>query len=603
MKFRLSPEFVIDSELEPWCREGLRFGMFGGPGSGKSYNDALLIEQFLQQGGTVVVFQPRDEYFTLKEKFDILSVGGVHAKDIEFALTSPATYAKAVVENGVSMIFYTSDVEDEEKLVDWVTRFLQAIMKLEEVHHRPLLIIPEESQEYLPNNPKGHVCPPWTYNRMIKAFKDLSTQGRKLNIIPVVSSQRPQDVNFDARQLANVTFYGRFSSHDAKYVDKEVLETVRKLGVDVHAEALTRLGKAEWLVVYGNDSKYLTVTEKRLTKHGADTPSLEYVAPHSSEVKATVDDLAKSIMAALEQEKAEGSELEKTKRKLRETEKRLEDAEEKANIKLNLKEMMQPAAPSKASLQKGLEEIGQLAELQLAKRNAEEALETERKANAEIKEYVKTLTEDFNKKTAVLTTELEGSKKYGLKITAMEAERCDQLEEAHRELKAFENLRLAFADLMPAPVVLDEAALTKLVGPELFAKFKDIAEEVAVKEMAKYAGSKVPQDGAAAVSVTESIPVIEHKIERPIVQTSDATRDGQLITLACHGFFDEERRLAEIAKELDRWFVFSTHNASRDLTPILGQLVVQKVLQRKVEGNGWVYLLADGAKERIKEAS
>jgi len=572
MKFRLSPEFVIDSELEPWCREGLRFGMFGGPGSGKSYNDALLIEQFLQQGGTVVAFQPRDEYFTLKEKFDILSVGGVHAKDIEFALTSPATYAKAVVENGVSMIFYTSDVDDEEKLVDWVTRFLQAIMKLEEVHHRPLLIIPEESQEYLPNNPKGHVCPPWTYNRMIKAFKDLSTQGRKLNIIPVVSSQRPQDVNFDVRQLANVTFYGRFSSHDAKYIDKEVLETVRKLGVDVHAEALTRLGKAEWLVVYGNDSRYLTVTEKRLTKHGADTPSLEYVAPRASEVKATVDDLAKSIMTALEKEQAEGSELEKTKRKLRETEKKLETVQEQANIKLSVQQMLTPS-PVDASVHTSVDTSVYTNEIK------------------ELKQRIESLKE-----------KLKISEEYGRKITQEEALRCDALEEAHRKLKGFENLRLALADLMPAPVTLDEAALTKLAGPELIAKFQKFAEEAAVKEMAKSL-SKDTQDCAAAVSVTETVPELRVKIERPVVQADEKTRDGQLTVLALHGFFDQPRRLAEIAKELDRWYVFSQKNIARDLASPLEKCILLKILQRQEQGNGWVYCLADGAKDRVREVA
>jgi hypothetical protein len=123
MRFRFSEDFVVDSDVEPWRREGLRVAMLGGPGSGKSWNNSLVAEQFLGQGGAVVIFQPRDEYFTLKEKFDVLSVGGVHAKDMEFALTSPSIYAKAVVEDGMSMIFYTSAAEDEEKLINWVGGF------------------------------------------------------------------------------------------------------------------------------------------------------------------------------------------------------------------------------------------------------------------------------------------------------------------------------------------------------------------------------------------------------------------------------------------------------------------------------------------------
>ena len=66
MEFRFSEKFVINSDVEPWCREGLRATMLGGPGSGKSWNNSLMAEQFLSQGGTVVIFQPRDEYYTLE---------------------------------------------------------------------------------------------------------------------------------------------------------------------------------------------------------------------------------------------------------------------------------------------------------------------------------------------------------------------------------------------------------------------------------------------------------------------------------------------------------------------------------------------------------
>jgi hypothetical protein len=341
MRLRLSSDFVVDSDVEPWRREGLRVDMLGGPGSGKSWNNSLFAEQFLEQGGTVVIFQPRDEYFTLKEKFDILSVGGVHAKDMEFALTSPGIYAKAVVEDGISMIFYTSAVEEEEKLIDWVSRFCGQLLKLQEKHKRPLLIILEEAHEYVPKSPSGHVAPPWIYNRMIKAFKDCFTQGRKLNIIAIASSQRPQELNFTVRQLANLTFYGKFSDQDIGYIDKECLKYVRQHGVTVDASRLVELGKGEWLVIMGKKTRFLTVTEPRLTHHGAETPKLEYVAPRPTEAKKTIDELSKSIAAALEKESAEVSELEKSKRKIRDLEAKLTEANQKANIKLSMKEMME----------------------------------------------------------------------------------------------------------------------------------------------------------------------------------------------------------------------------------------------------------------------
>ena len=340
MRLRLSSDFVIDSDEEPYKREGLRIAMLGGPGSGKSWNNSLLVEQFLGQGGTVVIFQPRDEYFTLKEKFDVLSVGGVHAKDMEFALTSPSLYAKAVVEDGISMIFYTSAVDDEQKLIDWVSRFIGLVLKYQEQHRRPLLLILEEAQEYAPRSASGHVAPPWIYNRMIKAFKDCFTQGRKLNIIAVASSQRPQELNFTIRQLANLTFYGKFSDQDIGYIDKECLKYVRQHGITIDASKLVELTLGEWLVIMGKKSRFVKVTQERITKHGAETPRLEYVAPRATEAKKTIDELSKSILAALEKEETEKSELEKTKKKLRETEEKLKAAEGKANIKLSVKELL-----------------------------------------------------------------------------------------------------------------------------------------------------------------------------------------------------------------------------------------------------------------------
>ena len=145
MKFRFSEDFVVDSDVEPWRREGLRVAMLGGPGSGKSWNNSLIAEQFLTQEGTVIIFQPRDEYFTLKEKFDVLSVGGVHAKDMDFVLTKPSMYAKAVVHDGISMIFYTSAAESEEKLVNWVSQFIQRLLTYQETQKRPILLILEEA--------------------------------------------------------------------------------------------------------------------------------------------------------------------------------------------------------------------------------------------------------------------------------------------------------------------------------------------------------------------------------------------------------------------------------------------------------------------------
>jgi len=325
MKFTFG-KFVINSGEEPWATDGIRFGMFGGPGSGKSFNNALIAEQFLAQGGTVVIFQTRSEYHTLKERFDVLVVGGVYGKDIDFNPVAPKVYAKAVVENGISMIFRSRDVKDEEKLINFVCEFLDHLLDLEEEYHRPVLIIIEEAHEFVPRTSSGHIAPPWVYSRMRKAFRTASQEGRKLNVIVVASSQRPQEVDFTVRMLANVSFYGKFASQDIAYIQKECLKPYRERGIEVQPNRLLDLHKGEWLVIWGAHAEFETVTQKRQTHHGADTPKLEYVAPRKEETTKAVESLSQTILDAVKEEMAEKDEIARLKKIIQERERELEEA-------------------------------------------------------------------------------------------------------------------------------------------------------------------------------------------------------------------------------------------------------------------------------------
>jgi len=185
-----------------------------------------------------------------------------------------------------------------------------------------------------------------------------------------------------------------------------------------------------------------------------------------------------------------------------------------------------------------------------------------------------------------LIQKLKASDEYGKKMTQEEAMRCDQLEEARRRLRGFEGLQAALVAVMP---MVSEEQITQIVERRL--------RDFAFVEMQK-------QEGAGAVSVTENIPEIRHRVEYPVVDTNETTRDGQLLTLACHGFFDEKRRLAEIGKEMQRQYLFTANNSTRDLPKFLFKLIELKVLQRGQSAQGgWLYWLADGAKDRIREVS
>jgi hypothetical protein len=90
----------------------------------------------------------------------------------------------------------------------------------------------------------------------------------------------------------------------------------------------------------GKNTCTLKVTTPRLTHHGAETPKLEYIAPRPTEVKKTIDDLSRTITAAMMKEQDEASELEKAKRKMRDLEEEVKELKAKVNIKMSVKEMM-----------------------------------------------------------------------------------------------------------------------------------------------------------------------------------------------------------------------------------------------------------------------
>jgi len=385
VKFTFSDTFTVDTSLEPWKSEGLRVGFFANPGAGKSWTCALLVEQWLDQGGTVVVFEPRAEWHTLKQRYPVQVVGGPFLQDVPLVDGEPGLYAKVVVEQGVSLVIYTGDIQDEEKLVSFVAEFVARLLRLEEQYHRPVLVVIEETQEYAPRTSQGHIAPPWVYNRMIKALKDCFTQGRKLNVCPVAISQRPQEVNFTIRQLCNLVWFGGFSAQDAKYLDTEVFAPFRRNGVDVSAQDLLGVPSGQWLVITGRTTTHLKVTEKRKTQHGADTPTLEYVQPVSESLQKVVSDLGHQLQAMLEKRAAEESELEKAKRRIRELTTQVQDLEGKVKLGLDLRALLQ--APD------GLDEADVKRRILAVEERYEKQVRDLEQANVELRQQIPALEE------------------------------------------------------------------------------------------------------------------------------------------------------------------------------------------------------------------
>ena len=442
----------------------------------------------MEQGGTVIIFQPRAEWHTLKAKFgDVQIIGGAYLSDMPFAASHPKLYAEAVVEQGVSMVFYTPDVEDEDKLINFVDRFLDHLMKAEETKHRPIMVVLEEAHEYAPMSPKGHVAAPWVFNRMVKRLADLWTSGRKLNIVPVAITQRPQQLNYSVRQLCNVSFYGQFAPQDIKYIDKECLAPFKRQGVEVDANALVSLKAGQFLIIEHGSAYIDERTVQRITPHGADTPSLALTIQPSEAVKATVTDLGEKLRALLEAEQAKESETEALKRKAKAQEEKIADLEAKVKLGLDLKALLQG---------NGGEDSGKVAKL------AEE-LETERRVN--------TTRENLQaEKLKELSAEVESARE----DAAMSKERMENLSD---QLSKYNGLALS---------------LRAIVGLDVEALKADI------KKLVSEATANLPNTAGGLV-VEKSEADLEVLIHREKVTAEESTLRGQVAMLIVDGELDD----------------------------------------------------------------
>jgi hypothetical protein len=314
--------FVVDCEAEPWRSEGVRIAFYSAPGTGKSYTvAACVVEPFLEQGGTVVIFEPRSEWHTLRERYSVITVGGPF-KDVPLAVDQARVYADAIVEHGVSMVFDFSETEDKD-LVRFAAELLARLYTLQNVRRRPLLIFFEEMAEYAPLRTTGRTVEPWVYDRMKSRIVKIATQGRPLGFNLAFTSQRPAQLDFTVRMMANLSLYGKFHPRDLS----DLREVLKSYDAPVKPEQCVNMPKGCWLAISAGEAKLITITAKRKTTHGADTPTLRTVAPIPEKAKAAVEELAAAIGKALEKQRQEESELEKAKQRIRELEAKLSEAQ------------------------------------------------------------------------------------------------------------------------------------------------------------------------------------------------------------------------------------------------------------------------------------
>jgi len=227
--------------------------VIGQSGSGKSYLIAVLCERLLQNNIAFCIVDTEGEYFSLKEKFQMLWVGGEEA-DVNIEIDFYDLITKSI-NNNVSLILDVSDALDQRKVV---SDFAGKLYKIENQVRQPYLLIVEEADKFVPQSKDS-----------LKEIEEISKRGRKRGLGLLVATQRPSLVNKNVLSQCANQFIGKLTTeNDLKAVDLFFAD--RK-----ELELLPKLSIGEFFVM-GNSVKEKTrmQTAGRITQHKGLTPKL-----------------------------------------------------------------------------------------------------------------------------------------------------------------------------------------------------------------------------------------------------------------------------------------------------------------------------------------
>ncbi|MEM5804826.1 MAG: DUF87 domain-containing protein [Candidatus Aenigmatarchaeota archaeon] len=223
-------------------------------GAGKSYLIAVLCEHLLRNNIAFCIIDTEGEYFSLKEKFEILWVGG-EGSDLAIEGLNYAELAEKVIKENIPMILDVSDVMDERKVV---AEFVKALYDADTRLRLPYLLILEEADKFVPQSKES-----------MKEIEEISRRGRKRGLGLIVATQRPALVNKNVLSQCGNQFIGKLTTENDLAAVNLFFADRREL------EDLPKLKSGEFFVM-GNISKTKVKMKSypRETQHKGLTPRL-----------------------------------------------------------------------------------------------------------------------------------------------------------------------------------------------------------------------------------------------------------------------------------------------------------------------------------------
>ncbi len=173
----------------------------GKSGAGKSNSVTVLLEELLELGLPALVIDTDGEYWPLKDRYDVLHVGGDGDADTIVDESDADRLADLAVGDGVPIVLDVSafDADTTAAVVEETARALFTRAKRE---RRPYLLVVEEIHEYLPQ--KGS-------DDLSELLTAVAKRGRKYGLGILGASQRPSSVDKDFITQANWMVWHRLT--------------------------------------------------------------------------------------------------------------------------------------------------------------------------------------------------------------------------------------------------------------------------------------------------------------------------------------------------------------------------------------------------------
>jgi len=235
-------------------------------GAGKSYLIAVLCEKMLKECVPFAIIDTEGEYFSLKQKFQLLWVGGKEA-DVELEGVNFRKLAEHAVKQSVPVIFDVSDSMDDRQAV---ASFCRALYETETSAKKPYLLIIEEADKFAPQV----VGKDEKTAAALSAVEEIARRGRKRGLGLLVATQRPAVVSKNVLSQCGNQLIGKLTTENDLAAVNLFFSGRKEL------DELPKLRQGEFFAMGGlSRNKVRFMSFPRLTQHEGLTPKL---IPHAA---------------------------------------------------------------------------------------------------------------------------------------------------------------------------------------------------------------------------------------------------------------------------------------------------------------------------------